>query len=497
MIALLFLSGGLFLGWSLGANDAANVFGTAVGSKMVRFKTAALVSGIFIILGAGISGSGAAGTLGQLGTVNRIEGSFIVAIAAASTVYWMTKLNLPVSTTQAIVGAIIGWNLFSQSLTDYNSLTKIVASWIASPLLCALFSIILYQIFKFILRTFKVHLLKLDLYNRAGLVVVGAFGSFALGANNIANVMGVFVSVSPFRPLELGLITLNDATQLFLIGGIAIAVGVFTYSRRVMTTVGTRILKLTPEAALIVVLSSGLVMFIFASERLEFLLAYASLPTVPLVPVSSSQAVIGAVIGIGLVHGGKGLNYKMLGRIASGWITAPLISGVLCFLALFVFQNVFNQQVYSSVMYHVSGELKEKLLADDYAPAVAETLTGMTFPDAIAYESFMAREFPALGIDERKKIIGLSEVYEMKIDIMYLGRELLSDWLSDAQADALVSLDGREYRYLWQLHDDLVRISKSWAYKPDIPRNRMHNRRIKERLDYLRRVFHVQENQGR
>jgi PiT family inorganic phosphate transporter len=48
----IYLSSGLFLGWSLGANHAANVFGTAVASKMVRFKTAASICSLFVILGA-------------------------------------------------------------------------------------------------------------------------------------------------------------------------------------------------------------------------------------------------------------------------------------------------------------------------------------------------------------------------------------------------------------------------------------------------------------
>ena len=48
----IFLSSGLFLGWSLGANDAANVFGTAVGSRMIRFTTAAIICSAFVILGA-------------------------------------------------------------------------------------------------------------------------------------------------------------------------------------------------------------------------------------------------------------------------------------------------------------------------------------------------------------------------------------------------------------------------------------------------------------
>ena len=79
----LFLSSGLFLGWSLGANDAANVFGTAVGSRMLRFSTAATVCAVFVVLGAVISGAGPSQGLGQLGSVNAIGGSFTIALAAA------------------------------------------------------------------------------------------------------------------------------------------------------------------------------------------------------------------------------------------------------------------------------------------------------------------------------------------------------------------------------------------------------------------------------
>ena len=93
---IIFLLGGLFLGWSLGANDAANVFGTAVGTRMVQFKTAALVCSVFVILGAIISGAGTTETLGKLGSINALPGAFAACVAAGLSVYIMTKLGLPV-----------------------------------------------------------------------------------------------------------------------------------------------------------------------------------------------------------------------------------------------------------------------------------------------------------------------------------------------------------------------------------------------------------------
>ena len=347
---LLFLSGGLFLGWSLGANDAANIFGTAVGTKMVKFRTAALVASVFVILGAVISGAGASHTLGKLGAVNAIGGAFMVALSAAFTVFWMTRLHLPVSTSQAVVGAIVGWNFFSHTHTDYNSLIKIVSTWVFSPILAAVFAAVLYLLLKKILKVWKLSVFRLDVYTRIALIIVGAFGAYSLGANNIANVMGVFVPVSPFPDITIGsLITFSSVQQLFLLGAIAISIGVFTYSYKVMKTVGTGVVKLTPQSALVVVLAESLVLFLFASKSLHDFLIGHGLPALPLVPVSSSQLVVGAVLGIGIIQGGRNIQFKTLGKIASGWVTTPIIAAVISFVALFFLKNTFDIKVYKEM----------------------------------------------------------------------------------------------------------------------------------------------------
>ena len=115
---ILFLSSGLFLGWSLGANDAANVFGTAVGTRMVKFRSAAIVCSIFIILGATISGAGAAHTLGRLGAVNALAGSFTVALAAA--LFQGDKIE-----GDAVICTISGGNadpaMFARALTTLDA----------------------------------------------------------------------------------------------------------------------------------------------------------------------------------------------------------------------------------------------------------------------------------------------------------------------------------------------------------------------------------------
>jgi len=346
-----FLSSGLFLGWSLGANDASNVFGTAVVSRMIRFRTAAICCSIFVLLGAVISGAGASHTLGKLGAVDAIAGAFVVALAAALSVYLMTLAKYPVSTSQAIVGAIIGWNFFSGSATDHNALIKIMSTWVACPILSAIIAVIFYKLAKLLISSRKIHIFKLDRITRYGLLLAGVFGSYSLGANNIANVVGVFLPVAPFDEIVLfDTIAFSSAQQLFLLGGLAIGLGVFTYSRRVMETVGGGIFKLSPIMALVAVWSHSIVLFLFSSQGLETFLLGHGLPSIPLVPVSSSQAIVGAVIGMGLLKDGRNIRWRTVGGITCGWISTPLIAGIISFFCLFFVQNVFQQTVYNSHM---------------------------------------------------------------------------------------------------------------------------------------------------
>ena len=344
-VILLFLSSGLFLGWALGANDAANVFGTAVGTRMVSWRNAAIICSIFVILGAVISGAGTSQTLGKLGAITALPGAFMTALSAGFSVFVMTKSGLPVSTSQAIVGAIIGWNFFSNQATDTSTLAKILSTWIICPLLAAVIAIVILKISKYYGRKMKLSLIRLDAYKRIALIFAGALGAYSLGANNIANVIGVFIPAQPLGELKLGSFSFSSTQQLFLLGGLAIALGVCTYSKKVMLTVGSDLGQLSSTSALVAVISHSIVLFLFASQGLEALLSRYGLPTIPLVPVSSSQAVVGAIVGISVLQGITAVKWNVLGKIIVGWIVTPIFAGIVCFIGLFFLQNVFNLSV--------------------------------------------------------------------------------------------------------------------------------------------------------
>jgi PiT family inorganic phosphate transporter len=479
---LIFLSSGLFLGWSLGANDAANIFGTAVGTRMVRFKTAAGICAVFVILGAVLAGSGTTHTLGELGSVNAMGGAFMVALAAGITVYWMTRLKLPVSTSQAIVGAIIGWNFFSGSLTDYDTLLEIIFSWGMAPLLAAAISAVLFLISRFLLGHIKVHLLKMDMYMRIALIITGAFGAYSLGANNIANVVGVFVPVSPFENLNVfNLFMLTSAEQLFFLGGLAIAIGAYTYSRKVMETVGQSIMKLSPQAALVVVLAQALVLFLFASSSIQHWLLSHNLPALPLVPISSSHAVVGAIIGIGLIKKARGIRYHVLGAIASGWVTTPVIAGIISFISLFFLQNVFNLEVSKNITYRIDENVRLELAQKGLDVKELENIEDEVFINAKQFHKVLD-DYTTFSDEENRIVMEYAEQAFITVNIDTVNEALEKAGLTVEQLNSLRQLEGKSFSYRWQFVKALQEQSNAWHIRPETPENQLYNQEIRSKM---------------
>ena len=486
-IILIFLSSGLFLGWSLGANDAANVFGTAVGSRMVSFTTAAVICGLFVVLGAFVSGTGAAQTLGKLGSVNALGGSFMAAFSAAITVYWMTKLALPVSTSQTIIGSIIGWNLFSDSYTDISSLFKILSTWIICPLLSGLIAALLFTLTKLLLRRIRMGLIRLDGYVRLALIFAGAFGAYSLGANNISNVMGVFLPVAPFPAIQFNWgYSISPAQQLFLLGGIPIAVGVFTYSKRVMMTVGTELMTLTPLAAWIAVMSHSIVLFIFASEQLESFLANLSLPTIPLVPVSSSQAVVGAVIGIGMLQGGREIQWPRVYGIVKGWAISPLLSCLICFVGLYFMQNVFQQVVKRDFKYLISERVIEKFQKEGIDTSSIKELKGSNFKSSAEVVRAVNNK---VDLNSEQNSIVLKYSLQKRLNVTTENLEIIrKNDLTKSQFESLSKLEGQSFDHAWELEEELAGKSSDWLLKGGI-KNKLNDRKIKQKLTYIYRIL--------
>ncbi len=481
----IFLTSGLFLGWSLGANDAANVFGTAVGTRMISFRRAAIFSGIFVILGAVVSGAGAARTLGELGAVNAIAGAFVVALAAAVTVYWLTTLGYPVSTTQAIVGAIIGWDLFSGALIDYGALQKIVLSWVISPILAAIFSALLYKLIAYFLQHARIHMFRLDALTRAGLLIAGIAGAYALGANNISNVVGIFVPISPFADISfMGWFKLNAAQQLFLLGGIAIAVGTFTYGKRVMLTVGAGITEMSPVAALVAVLANAVVLFLFASESLQVFLLGHGLPALPLVPVSSSQAIVGSVIGIGLVKGGRGIRWRMLGEITGAWVATPVVAILISFVSLFVLQNVFQQKTYIPVEYQLTAEAEQRIAASGIQTDRLTDLRGKIYSTASQFQKELSPRV-TLKPREMNVVMSATEIDPIALTIQAVNR-MNNPSITAGQKRAVLGLVGKAFTHRWQLEVALAEKSPEW--KPT-PGDKEQNEKIMLDLDYVCRLI--------
>lgn len=297
---------GAVLGWALGSNGAANCFAAAVSTRIIKYRTAIIFTAIFVVLGARLEGGKGVQKISDYSYnsgINTPIKAFLVMLAAAITITLMTIMHLPVSTSQAVIGAIIGGALI-EGKADFSEVVKFFYAWFITPFGAIIISFILYKSFElFIEKRIKDYIVY-DKIIKVGYYVSGMFSAYSLGGNNVANVTSIYAG-------KINLLTTNQAV---FIGGLTIALGVLTYSRGVMKTVGENLVALSPVSGLISVLTGGIVVYIYTQIG---------------IPVSASHAIVGAVIGIGLVKGINTIRMEAIRNILFGWFGTPTIAGMI------------------------------------------------------------------------------------------------------------------------------------------------------------------------
>ena len=314
----------LVLGWALGKNNLSNLFGTAVGTRMVSLKTAEVLAAVFISVGALVSGSATMSSVLTLSDLQTSLDILVILISAIIILNILSHLGIPASIVQAILGGMIGWNLYHQANTDWTLIKKIVGAWIWAPMIAAFISFGLMKIIRKSLSVQPISLIKRDLILRISLVTAGVLASYALGANNIGTLTGPFLSVfQTFSPIGITAATCG-----------VIGLGCLMADKKVIETVGRKLFPLSPTEGLVVMLGTAFSMIFFSMETIRNILIFCHLPTFPLVPIPISNVMIGSIIGISWAKGGCGLRYAVLGRILISWFVVPVVAGGLSFLLL-------------------------------------------------------------------------------------------------------------------------------------------------------------------
>lgn len=157
IVLTLAVIGGGYMAWNIGANDVANAMGTSVGSKALTLVGAVVVAAIFEFSGAFFVGGGVTKTISKgiisLDMIQGHEMEFALGMVAAlfAAAIWLnvaSRLGWPVSTTHAIVGAVLGFGIVMGGImaVSWDIVGKIVLSWVVSPLSGAIIALVIYSL---------------------------------------------------------------------------------------------------------------------------------------------------------------------------------------------------------------------------------------------------------------------------------------------------------------------------------------------------------------
>lgn len=379
---------GFYMAWNIGANDVANSMASAVGAKAITIRQAVFIAGILNIVGATFIGSHVTNTIrkGIVSTDVMsdphiaLAGALAAMLAAALWVSFATWRSLPVSTTHSIVGAMIGFGIMAGgfSVINWGKLGAVVLSWVISPVFSLVIAFVMFKVIvrvilskdavfersirfspyfigiaifvvvlSFLFKTplgkkFSISMPMALILSFVLAAVLGYIGkvllrkflvekqgngngaeevfrriqigtscyvALAQGANDVANAIGPLAVI--YFLVKTGTIGAKVPVPIFLLmfGGVGIALGIGMAGKRVMTTIGTKITTLTNTRGFSVD---------FAAATTVLLASKLGLP------VSTTHAAVGGVLGVGLARGLEAVNFRIIFQIMIYWVlTVP------------------------------------------------------------------------------------------------------------------------------------------------------------------------------
>ena len=397
----------LYMAWAIGANDVANAMGTSVGSGALTIGGAIVVAGTLEFLGAFLAGGHVTETVRkgmldmELVTDEQLIYGMLASLASAATLLLgATRLGLPVSTTHAIVGAIVGFGSVGIGLEAVNwpKVGQIVLSWFTSPLLAGVMAFTTFQItrslvldaerpleqvkkigpFFFFFVFFIIGLvtlfkglknmsLDLDLVQ----ALVGSVGLGLLGA-----LLGFFFlrrvparegegTERRFGPVERVFVVLQILTACavaFAHGSNDVANAIGPLAAVVSTVGGAELARKAPVAPwMLAVGGVGIIIGLATwgyrvmetvGKRITeltpsrgFAAELAAATTIVLasrlgIPVSTTHTLVGAVLGVGLARGIGALDLRVVGSIVASWVATLPISAVLSIFFFYFFKGL-------------------------------------------------------------------------------------------------------------------------------------------------------------
>ena len=377
-----------YMAFNIGSNDSANSLASAVGAKAISLKQAVIIGGVLEFLGAYLVGSHVTNTI-KKGIINYkifpeanifAFALFSALLGASLWVFFSTLKGLPVSTTHSIIGSLTGVGIISYGVKaiKWSKIIQIVISWITSPFFSALISFLIFTFINkffissenpelttkryfpfFIFITFFIVSLsflfktplgkKLNIGLKLSIVYAFLFSTlltfifslilihsiksfqpenifkilqiftscyvaFAHGANDVANAIGPIAGI--IQTYKTGMISLKTEvpTYLLALGGLGISLGIFLYGYKVIKTVGENITELTNTRG--------------------FSVDFAAATTVLLcsklgIPVSTTHAAVGAVIGVGFARGIEAIDLRIVKKIIYAWVITLPASAIL------------------------------------------------------------------------------------------------------------------------------------------------------------------------